>query len=101
MTENIPTFWGIHVGKTGDADNLFLKKKYIAVGWPNLGDLCKIKADREAFKAKVAEGYPDSKAGAIPNNAGQLYRFTYEMKPGDIIIYPSKRDRLIHIIRMN
>ena len=32
------TIWGIHGGKTGDADSLFLKKKYIAVGWSKCGD---------------------------------------------------------------
>jgi hypothetical protein len=28
--------WGIHVGKTGDTDTLFLKKSCIAVGWPKM-----------------------------------------------------------------
>jgi len=34
---------------------------------------------------------------AIPNNAGQLFRFVHEMKPDDIVVYPSKRDRKIHL----
>ena len=29
--------WGIHAGKTSDADTLFLKKNCSAVGWPRLG----------------------------------------------------------------
>ena len=41
--------------------------------------------------------YPDAKPGAIPNNPGQLFRFVHEMKPGDLLVYPSKRDRQIHI----
>ena len=77
--------WGMHAGKTGDADSLFLKKDVIALGWSKVGDLSKLKSDREAFKAKVAEVYPEKKPGAIPNNAGQLYRFVHEMKIGDII----------------
>lgn len=91
------TVWGIHAGKTGDADRLFLKSNYVAVGWIKMGDLSVLKPDREAFKEKVTQVYPEAKPGAIPNNAGQLYRFVHEMKTGDIVIYPSKVDRQIHI----
>lgn len=92
--------WGIHAGKTGDADSLFLNKNRIAVGWLKMGDLAALKPDREAFKARVAEVYPEKKPGAIPNNAGQLFRFVHEMKPGDLVVYPSKRDRQIHLGRV-
>ena len=51
------TIWGIHAGKTGDADSLFLKKDCIAVGWTKMGDLSVLKPDRDAFKARVVEGY--------------------------------------------
>ncbi len=97
---NDTTIWGIHAGKSGDADTLFLKKNCIAVGWVKMGDLSALKADRDAFKAGVAAAYPDKKPGAIPNNAGQLFRFVHEMKPGDLVAYPSKRDRQIHLGRV-
>ena len=89
--------WGIHGGKTGDADTLFLQNDCVALGWDLVGDLEKIGTDREAFKKAIQAAYPASRPGAIPNNAGQLYRFKHEMKTGDYVIYPSKRDRLIHI----
>lgn len=92
-----PTIWGIHGGKTGDADSLFLKKGYVAIGWDRMGDLSKLKADREAFKARIVEVYPDKKPGAIPNNAGQIYRFAHEIKVGDTVVYPSKRDHQVHL----
>jgi restriction system protein len=92
--------WGIHAGKTGDADTLFLKKDCVAVGWAKMGDLGALKADRDAFKTRVAQVYPEKKPGAIPNNAGQLFRFVHEMKPGDIVVYPSKRDRQVHLGRI-
>jgi restriction system protein len=95
------TIWGIHAGKTGDANNLFLKKNCVAIGWQLVGDLSVIKADREAFKAKVASIYPDKKVGAIANNAGQLYRFVHEMKPGDLVVYPSKPDRQVNLGRIS
>jgi restriction system protein len=94
------TLWGIHAGKTGDADTLFLKQKRIALGWAEMGDLTKLKPDREAFKARVAQCYPEAKPGAIPNNAGQLFRFVHEMKSGDFVAYPSKQSRKIYLGRV-
>jgi restriction system protein len=92
-------FWGIHAGKTGDADELFLKKNCIGLGWPKIADLSKLGASREAFKECVARAYPE-RPGAIPVNAGQLFRFVHEMKRGDFVAYPSKRDRQIHLGRV-
>jgi restriction system protein len=100
MADAEPLIWGIHAGRTGDADNLFLKHNVVALGWDKIGDLGQINADREAFKIAVAKAYPEAKPGAIPNNAGQLFRFAHEMKSGDLIAYPSKRDRQIHIGRV-
>lgn len=101
MAESETTIWGIHGGRQGDADELFLKKNLIAIGWEKVGDLGTLKANREAFKAKISQAFPDAKAGAIPNWAGQLFRFVHEMKEGDLIVYPSRRDRQIHIGRVH
>jgi restriction system protein len=97
MSKETATIWGLHAGKTGDADTLFLKRNLIAIGWGEMGDLGAIRPEREDFKQKLAETYPNAKPGAIPTNAGQLYRFVHEMKPRDLIVYPSKRTRQIHI----
>src|SRR5690242_7681062 len=94
------TIWGIHAGHGGDADDLFLKKNNIAIGWAPMGDLSKVGSDRDAFKSAIAKVYPDKKPGAIPNNAGQLFRFVHEVKANDVIVYPSKRDRRVHIGRV-
>ncbi|MEO5938808.1 MAG: restriction endonuclease [Sphingomonas sp.] len=39
------------------------------------------------------------KAGAIPVDAGTLFKFVHEVCAGDVIIYPSKHDRLVNIGR--
>ncbi len=94
------TIWGIHAGKTGDADTLFLKENYIGIGWDPMGDLAAIPPNRDAFKAAVSQVYGVEKPGAISNIAGQLFRFVHEMKPGDIIAYPSKLARQINLGRV-
>jgi restriction system protein len=89
--------WGIHGGRLGAADSLFLNQNVVALGWTEMPDLSTLKPNRDGFKSAVAKTYPDAKPGAIPNNAGQLYRFVHEMQIGDLIVYPSKIDRHVHI----
>jgi restriction system protein len=95
-----PTIWGIHAGRTGEARSLFLEKKVVALGWNEMGDLSTLPQDREAYKARLRERFPTAKEGAIPVWAGQLYRFVFEVKEGDYVVYPSKIDRRINIGRI-
>jgi len=37
----------------------------------------------------------------VATAAGQLYRFVHEMKPGDLVAYPSREDRKIHLGRID
>lgn len=85
--------WGIH---TLD-DNLFLKENVVAIGWNEVGDLSKIAPDRDAFKKKYTETYPDAKKMSIATSAGMLYRFSNEVQIGDYIVFPSKINREINI----
>jgi len=98
MSENV--IWGIHAGRTGDADPLFLKQNCIALGWEAMGNLSHLAADREAFKQSYVQAYPNAKKGGIATVAGVPFRFLYEMKQGDLVAYPSKQDKQIHIGRI-
>ena len=95
-----PVLWGIHAGSTGDANSLFLQSNVVAIGWHEMGDLSKIACNRETCKIAVAEAYPQAKPGAVPNYAGQLLRFVCEMQIGDLVLYPSKQDRMVHFGRI-
>jgi len=97
MSATPQTIWGIHAGRTGDAHTLFLQRGVIAIGWKAMGDLSMIPATRDAFKAAYSKAHPNDKPAAIPNNAGQPFRFLHEMKKGDLVVYPSKVDRQINI----
>ena len=85
--------WGIH---TMD-EPLFLKSDRIAIGWKEMGDLQLIPANRDDFKEKYTNVYPDAKKGSVPTAVGMLYRFCYEVQKGDYVIFPSKSDRMINI----
>ena len=85
--------WGIH---TQD-DHLFLNNNVIAIGWKSIGDISKLGATRESIKAHYESVYPDSSKQSIANSAGMLYRFVYEAKIGDYVVFPSKINRMINI----
>ena len=95
------TIWGIHAGKAGEARELFLKEKRIAIGWDEMGDLSRLKSDRESFKEAFGKTYSKAKEGAIPVKAGMLFRFVHVMKIEDLVVYPSKDDRMVNIGRIN
>jgi restriction system protein len=99
MQKSESKVWGIHAGALGEIDSKFLSKgnPCVAIGWDKVGDLSKIPPDREKFKEKLVQSYPDIKKGAVPTSAGMLFRFIYEIQVGDIVIYPSKIDKFIHI----
>jgi len=100
MKQREEALWGIHAGRTGDADTLFLKEGCIAIGWDELGDLSLLPADRDAFRRRYVQTYPDAKPGAIATVSGIPFRFLHEMKEGDLVAYPSKQDKQIHIGRV-
>ncbi len=93
MSEKI--IWGIHMPHKLGLNPI--SGSYVAIGWDNMGDLTEIASTREAFKDRVAETHPETKPGAIPGAAGVLYRFAVEMQAGDVVIYPSKPDRMVNI----
>jgi restriction system protein len=92
------TMWGIHNDKP-EFD--FVQDGFIAVGWSKIEtDLREIGDDKEQMKAAVAEAYPDAKPGAIPVWAGVLMRFAFRMRPGDIVVHPSKADSTLNFGRI-
>ena len=93
MSAEEKRIWGIHTKN----DHLFLNNSVIAIGWKEMGDLCRIQNDRECYKVEYAKVYPDAKKGSIATAAGMLYRFVNEIKVGDYIVFPSKVDRKINI----
>ena len=62
-----------------------------------MGDLSRIEANRDAFKKRYAQVYPNAKKGSIATAAGMLYRFAHEVQVGDYVIFPSKSNREVNI----
>jgi restriction system protein len=87
--------WGLHMREHhGSAP---VDAGYITIGWHEFGDASAVAGNREAFKARFAATVPGSKPGNIPVSAGQIFRFVHEMKVGDVVVFPSKYDRMVNI----
>jgi restriction system protein len=89
------TLWGIHM--EWDDATASRDAKDIAIGWDAMGDLSDLQPTRDAFKTAFTQEYPAEKPGAIPVKAGVLFRFAKEMTVGDVVVYPSKSDKLVNI----
>lgn len=69
----------------GDIWKFDLDNGYISIGWPNLGDVSKMK-NREELTTVFAKAYPGRKAASQAMFVGVLWRFYHVIKPGDWII---------------
>ncbi len=92
MNEEVK-MWGIHTWN----DTLFLQENVIAIGWREMGDLSVLAPDRDSFREKYADIYPNSKKGSVAACSGMLYRFAHEIQVGDYVVFPSKTDRMVNI----
>jgi restriction system protein len=65
MADHYQTLWGIHAGRSGDADGLFLRKGAIAVGWDEMGDLSAIRGATTLMALRFADQilYNDPRVG--------------------------------------
>lgn len=90
-----PTIWGVHMGR--QVGDIPISKGYVAIGWHQLGDLRSLPRDREVIKEMVVARIPEAKAGAVPVYAGTVFKFVHEIRPGDVVVYPSKADRVVNI----
>ncbi|PQD94383.1 hypothetical protein CYL18_14300 [Pradoshia eiseniae] len=72
----------------------FFTENYIAVGWDDFTnfDMFKTKKKDESITKELAEAYPKEQPGRI---YGQIHRFLYEMKIGDVVMIPSENSTLI------
>lgn len=84
--------WMVRAGEGGVIVDDFRTGSFVAIGWPELGDMTALKS-REQFTKAVEKTYPEQRKMQVAVSAGQVFRFVREMKPGDrILTYdPSQR----------
>ena len=87
MNHNTRTLWTVHARDAEDAA-LFLHHNMIAFGWPEMGDLSALAADKEAFREAFRTAYPDESAVERATAGNLLFRLLHEMRSGDALVFP-------------
>jgi len=96
---NEKPIWGIRAGRFGEAETFSLNENMIALGWHELGNLSGL-VTREDFKDHYASVFTSASKPQVATSAGQLFRFIHEMEIDDIIAFPGKLDRKIHLAKV-
>jgi 5-methylcytosine-specific restriction protein B len=84
-------YWRVDTsGGTGPRNRWALMRDggFVAVGWPDLGDLSgfwKSREQREKLRALMAEKYPAAPQ-AVGNQTTQLWNFVFGMAEGDLVL---------------
>ena len=83
--------WMVRAGDNNELAAQVEKKGAIAVGW-EVGDVSHL-IEREQFKQRYREVFPDHSERRVAVNAGQIYRFVCHIRDGDYILTYDKSSR--------
>lgn len=101
--------WGIHMGHPGaeiPEDSLrraesLQRQGYVAIGWPNIGDLSDLPEERDAFRERFQASYGESVSkSVISASVGMLFRFVHVLHLEDIVVAPSPLGQIVRIGRV-
>jgi restriction system protein len=81
----------VRAGSENELASRLEQSQAVAVGWEEVGDLTGL--GREDIKQRLVAVRPDSNPRTIAGQAGQLYRFAFEMREGDFVVSFLKESR--------
>lgn len=87
--------WMVRAGRGGIYSEDF-EKGFVAIGWPELGDLSQYKTDTR-LREQYLSLYPNEKPGAVGNAVAMILKFRDQIKAGDYVVSynPETREYLI------
>jgi restriction system protein len=91
------TIWAIRAGEKGEADGVFLEYGRMVLSDAGLGDLSKLAPEREAFYSLYRALHQDDTRVGSAGIAGKFFRFVHEIQVGDLVLYPSLKDKQVYI----
>lgn len=80
------SYYLIRIGEGSKYIEEALKGHFVAIGWNELSDLSSL-SSTDKIKKELSKHYNYSPA-QLGAQAGQIYRFTYELKSGDFVLSP-------------
>ena len=82
--------WLVRAGSEGELEDAALAQGLAIVDW-GVGDLTTA-TDRDAVRERVKQADPEARPGWIRNVMGQLTSFLLEMREGDVVVLPLKKE---------
>ncbi|WP_338874933.1 restriction endonuclease [Spirosoma sp. SC4-14] len=80
----------------GQYTSHFLQGAYVAIGWLNGQDLSQVN-DREEIRQRCRDANPQLTSNLVlGQQAGQVSRFLFDIKPGDYVITPAADTSILH-----
>ncbi|HEY0167941.1 MAG TPA: restriction endonuclease [Jatrophihabitans sp.] len=83
------TLWMVRAGRHGEGESEALASGFVGIGWPELGDLSRVRSSAEV-RALADATYKDAKPSTLANWAGQIDAFRHRMRVGDLVALPLK-----------
>jgi len=90
------SLWMVRAGRHGEWEELALEKGVVVIVWELLGDLSTVRT-KDELREKIVEAYPGKPKGWVSNLLGQLWGFIREIKMGDLVGLPMKKQASIAI----
>ena len=88
--------WVNRTGEKGQHEDKFLSDKKIYLTWDNLSeDLSHL--DKEKLLKALQNIHKDKKSGKLNDWKNQIFAWVNDMKVGDWVIVPSKKESTVHI----
>jgi restriction system protein len=76
----------------------FREGGYAAIGWREIGDLSDIlQNDDDALSAAYDVAYPNDGKPRRDQNLGQIGRFIWDIRPGDVVVTPMKQPEYVFV----
>jgi predicted Mrr-cat superfamily restriction endonuclease len=89
--------WGIRAGRGGEAHELFVGEGVIALSDAELGNLAKLPKSRDDFYNAYRKKHPEATRTGSAGIGGKFFRFIYEVRVGDLVVYPALSDKTIYV----
>lgn len=92
--------YGIHAGRKGEVESLFIESEVVALSLPKVGDLqqfASLSELREAYLEHYANDYRYSSKYAYRVNTGVLYRFSHLINFSDYFVFYSLTKKTYYI----
>ncbi len=80
--------WVVRAGRDGEQEQANLVADTATIGW-GIGNLTGV-SSREEMRSLMDAAYPEDSPGRLANLTGQAWAFRSQIRPGDIVIMPSK-----------